>query len=123
MFAGGAGLLRFARNDGQMHLRDLATRCARVLQNTLALIRQRAQAPLKERAQGKPGARGTRGPACSVESTQVVTTGPPNTRLPLRDGFNGLCRALPGDEFVLSPSSANGWRYENPVGLAPPPPT
>jgi hypothetical protein len=27
--------------------------------------------------------------------------------IPARNGFNGLCRALPGDEFVLSPSSAN----------------
>jgi hypothetical protein len=29
------------------------------------------------------------------------------TRPSLRNGFNGLFRALPGDEFVLSPSSAN----------------
>src|SRR6266436_211181 len=29
------------------------------------------------------------------------------TRPSLRNGFNGLFRALPGDEFVLSPSSAD----------------
>jgi len=27
-----------------------------------------------------------------------------NTRPSLRNGFNGLWRALPGDEFVLPPS-------------------
>jgi hypothetical protein len=30
-----------------------------------------------------------------------------NRRHSLRSGFNGLLRALPGDEFVLPPSSAN----------------
>ena len=30
-----------------------------------------------------------------------------NTRHSLRNGFNGLFRALPGDEFVLSPSSVD----------------
>src|SRR3981081_1199622 len=32
-------------------------------------------------------------------------TGTPG--IPARNGFNGLFRALPGDEFVLSPSLAN----------------
>jgi hypothetical protein len=32
-----------------------------------------------------------------------------NTRPSLRSGFNGLCRALPGDEFVLPPSLTD-WR-------------
>src|SRR5260370_36131147 len=37
-----------------------------------------------------------------------VTTGSPEiTRRSLRNGFNGLFRALPGDEFVLPPSSAD----------------
>jgi len=43
-----------------------------------------------------------------VKHTSVVTTvapGPPG--IPARNGFNGLFRALPGDEFVLSPSLAN----------------
>jgi hypothetical protein len=40
--------------------------------------------------------------------TSVVTTGPPGSpSIPARNGFNGLFRALPGDEFVLSPSSAD----------------
>src|SRR6266481_4514375 len=42
--------------------------------------------------------------------TSLVTTGPPRSPgIPARNGFNGCLRALPGDEFVLSPSSAN-WR-------------
>src|ERR1700716_530424 len=43
-----------------------------------------------------------------VTHTSVVTTGPPESPgIPTRNGFNGLSRALPGDEFVLSPSSAD----------------
>src|ERR1700754_1773304 len=37
----------------------------------------------------------------------VVTTGSPGSRRFLRNGFNGLFRALPGDEFVLPPSPAD----------------
>jgi len=39
------------------------------------------------------------------------------TRLSLRDGFNGLCRALPGDEFLLPPSLTDWRLIEGPVGL------
>jgi hypothetical protein len=47
-------------------------------------------------------------PVCKGSVHTVVTTGSPeNTRHFLRNGFNGLCRALPGDEFVLSPSPAD----------------
>jgi hypothetical protein len=42
----------------------------------------------------------------------VVTTGTPDTRHSLRNGFNGLFRALPGDEFLLSPSPADYVRGE-----------
>ena len=55
-----------------------------------------------------PGARCTRSRACSVESTRVShhgRTGSPG--IPARNGFNGFLRTLPGDEFVLSPSSAD----------------
>jgi hypothetical protein len=34
----------------------------------------------------------------------VVTTVTGTPGIPARNGFNGLFRALPGDEFVLSPS-------------------
>jgi hypothetical protein len=43
-----------------------------------------------------------------VEHTSVVAEGSAGTPgIPARNGFNGLFRALPGDEFVLSPSSAD----------------
>jgi hypothetical protein len=42
------------------------------------------------------------------EHTSVVATGSPDSPgIPARNGFNGLFRALPGDEFFLSPSSAD----------------
>jgi hypothetical protein len=44
------------------------------------------------------------------------------TRHFLRNGFNGLLRALPGDEFVLSPSPADS-ELIDPVGPISPPPT
>jgi hypothetical protein len=61
-----------------------------------------------------PGARCTRSPLCNVESTGVEATGTPESPgIPARNGFNGLCRALPGDralchrrpriKFCLSP--------------------
>src|SRR5262245_22855089 len=65
-----------------------------------------------------PGARCTRSPCAKGSKHTVVTTGTPDTRHSLRNGFNGLCRALLGDEFVLPPSSAN-WRCcKGPVGRA-----
>jgi hypothetical protein len=45
-------------------------------------------------------------PVCIGRKHTVVTTGSPEiTRHSLRNGFNGFLRALPGDEFLLSPSS------------------
>jgi len=46
-------------------------------------------------------------PVCNGSKHTVVTTGTPNVRRFLRNGFNGLLRTLPGDEFLLSPSSAD----------------
>jgi hypothetical protein len=60
---------------------------------------------------GRRECRAPDAPAAScakVESTRVRNhrlTG--NTRHSLRNGFNGLLRALPGDEFLLSPSSTD----------------
>jgi hypothetical protein len=55
-----------------------------------------------------PGARCTRSPLCKVESTGVEATGTPESPgIPARNGFNGLCRALPGDRALLPPSSAD----------------
>ena len=82
----------------QTQLRDLAAQITRVFLKLPALSIQRAQ--------GMPGARCARSLVCSVlVAHEVVTTGSPgNTRHSLRNGFNGFLRALPGDEFVLSPS-------------------
>jgi hypothetical protein len=62
----------------------------------------------KERAQGKPGARCTRSLACESDKAHEHShhrfTG--ITRPSLRNGFNGLFRALPGDRALLPPSLA-----------------
>jgi hypothetical protein len=57
---------------------------------------------------------------------ELVTTGSPEeSGIPGGDGFNGLFRALPGDEFVLSPSPADraashpGWDRRASAGLTP----
>ena len=58
---------------------------------------------------------------CTRWSPQVLRI----SRRSLRNGFNGLCRALPGDEFVLSPSPTNwrraapGWASRASAGLTP----
>jgi hypothetical protein len=54
-----------------------------------------------------PGARRTHSPCAKCSKHTVVTTGTPDTRHSLRNGLNGLCHALPGDEFVLPPSPAD----------------
>jgi hypothetical protein len=62
----------------------------------------------KQRAQGMPGARCTRGLACESkrahERSHHRFTG--ITRHSLHNGFNGLLRALPGDRAFLPPSPA-----------------
>jgi hypothetical protein len=42
-----------------------------------------------------------------VESTRVTTSTPESPGVPARNGFNGLCRALPGDRALLPPSPAD----------------
>src|ERR1700682_6394413 len=51
----------------------------------------------------------TRGPVCKMGkgSAHEHTGSAEDIRHSLRNGFNGLYRALPGDEFVLSPSSVD----------------
>jgi len=62
-----------------------------------------------QRAQGMPDARCTRGlvcKRCAKKRTRAYRFSGGNPAFPAR-WLYGLCRALPGDEFVLSPSSAN----------------
>src|SRR5216684_5817271 len=42
-----------------------------------------------------------------VERTRVTASTPGSPGIPARNGFNGLCRALPGDRALLPPSSAD----------------
>src|SRR5713226_2760347 len=64
---------------------------------------------MSQRAQGKPGARCTRGLACKIvqKSAHEHTGSAEAVRPSLRNGFNGFLRALPGDRALLSPSPAN----------------
>ena len=63
--------------------------------------------PLRdERAQGRPGARCTRGLVCNVHKkvrTRAYRSSGEHPAFPAQ-WFDGLCRALPGDEFLLPPS-------------------
>jgi hypothetical protein len=42
-----------------------------------------------------------------VERTRVTTSTPESPGIPARNGFNSVCRALPGDRAVLPPSPAD----------------
>ena len=70
---------------------------------------------LSPKVRGRRESRVPGAPAAHVRKmhTVVTTVAPDNTRLSPRNGFNGLCRALPGDEFLLPPSPAN-WRLASP---------
>jgi hypothetical protein len=80
--------------------------------------------PINQRAQGMPGARCTRGLACKMHKrkrTRAYRFSGGNPAFPAQ-WFYGLCRALPGDEFVLV-TVIDGYGFVNPVGLEKPPPT
>src|SRR6267154_1598674 len=83
-----------------MCVRDLATHCARGLQVSLALERNRTQ--------GRPGARCTRGLVCNVHKKCAhELTGPAGASRPsLRNGFTAY-NALPGERAFLPPSLAD----------------
>jgi len=60
----------------------------------------------KKREQGMPGARCTRGLVCKMHKekrTRAYRFSGGSPAFPAQ-WLYGLCRALPGDEFVLSPS-------------------
>ena len=58
----------------------------------------------KQRAQGMPDARCTRGRLCSKKHRRQQPRVHRNSRHSLRNGFNGFLRALPGDHAWLPPS-------------------
>jgi hypothetical protein len=87
------GLLRFARNDGRIRLRVLAAHCARGL--------RLKPCPLKLRAQGRPGARCTRGLACNCAQrtrTRAYRFSGNTPAFPAQ-WLYGLLRALPGERL------------------------
>src|SRR5664280_308707 len=69
---------------------------------------------MSQRAQGKPGARCTRGLACKIvqRSAHEHTGSAEAVRPSLRNGFNGFLRTLPGDRAFLSPSSVKTCFHE-----------
>src|SRR6188472_2431537 len=86
----------------------------------------RTDHPRRE-GQGMPGARCTRGLVCKMHKqmrTRAYRFSGGNPAFPAQ-WLYGLCRALPGDEFVLSPSLADqGWSSSveltsPPLNLAP----
>jgi len=60
-----------------------------------------------ERAQGRPGTGWCPWSACRKKARGRTTGSAEDTRPSLRNGFNGLLRALPGDRALLPPSSAD----------------
>ena len=67
----------------------------------------------KQRAQGKPGAHDTRSRA--QECTRRTAGAPEHPAFPAQ-WFYGLCRALPGAEFLWPPSLTDWRSIEGPVG-------
>ena len=96
--------IQIFKHLGQSHtrVRDLAAGFARVLRGSVGALR-------KQRAQGMPGGQCTRSLACKIKQAHERRhhghTGF-NPAFPAQ-WFYGLFRALPGDEFVLSPSLAD----------------
>jgi hypothetical protein len=75
-----------------------------------------------ERAQGRPGARCTRGLVCNVHKevrTRAYRSSGEHPAFPAQ-WFDGLCRALLGDEFVLPPSLPELTAKLDPVGRLSP---
>ena len=76
----------------------LAARCARGLPET--------SRPLCQRAQGRPGARCTRGPACDLRKQKCTRAYRVSGNTPAfpAQWLYGLLRALPGERLLLPPS-------------------
>jgi hypothetical protein len=81
-------------------------------------------APLKVEGVGNAGCPLHPQPRVQKKSTRVVATGPPESPgIPARDGFNGLYRALLGDEFLFVTVIGELTVSRSPVEPARPPPT
>jgi len=95
-------------NTGSPASRAMTTEYASAFSRRRARPRlDRSSRPM--RAQGRPGARCTRGLVCNVHKevrTRAYRSSGEHPAFPAQ-WFDGLCRALLGDEFLLPPSSAN----------------
>jgi hypothetical protein len=100
----------------QTHLRSLATQLARVLLDHSTLM--------SKRAQGRPGADlapTVCGAKCVAQKTAQQHTGGANhSAFPAR-WVDGLCRALPGAEFLLASLAPQISDAVDPVGRSTPP--
>jgi hypothetical protein len=83
---------------------------------------QNLSPPGEQRAQGRPGARCTRGLMCKFgrESAHEHTGSAETLRPSLRNGFTAYAALSPATNSFLSPSSAN-MVLRNPVGFVKPP--
>ena len=103
------GLLRFARNDDKSRYAFATSqrKAPELCIKSLALEGVgNAGCPLHPRPRVR---------FVVVRSTRVTTSTPESPGIPARNGFNSLCRALPGDRALLPPSSAD-IACQNPVG-------
>jgi hypothetical protein len=111
-------IFKTASNGVQTRLRDLAARCARGLHLSFAPLEGVGNA-------GCPMHPRPRAHFVVVERTRVTTSTPESPGIPARNGFNGLCRALPGDRALLPPSSPDivlslpGWADKTSANLTP----
>ena len=96
----GLRLMVKQRKQFQIRVHDLAAPCARALQKSSAPLEGvgNAGCPLHPRP---------RVHFVLVERTRVTTSTPESPGIPARNGFNSVCRALPGDRAVLPPSPAD----------------
>jgi hypothetical protein len=81
----------------QTCVRALAARCARGVDESSA---QGGRGECRV-----PAAPAASCALCSGRSARVTTSTPESPGIPARNGFNGVCRALPGDRALLPPSS------------------
>ena len=96
----GVWVASLAMTVNSTHTIALATRSARVV----AFIFR----PQENRGRGEcrvPAAPAASCALCSSRSARVTTSTPESPGIPARNGFNGVCRALPGDRALLPPSS------------------
>jgi hypothetical protein len=103
----------FQRADTNVHSYSRGADCVRAIWKRTALE--------TEEGAGKAGCPPHPWPACNKKARGRTTGVAGIIRPSLRNGFNGVLRALPGDEFLLSPSPRGLNGFTRPVGPTKPP--